>query len=171
VTTEDRSDEMMRRQGKQAAVLLTPKLVWVETLSGRGLMGADPLGVGIALPVDVDDASLGRVVAEALSKSRFLTTPEARALFDRNSMGSRYESWVNGMMLRFGYSSRRALFKSMARCDICLHGVELILTPSTHPKLEAWEGVAEESNIVASRDSSDHEIGSAVREGLSRCRV
>ncbi|MCM3774398.1 contact-dependent growth inhibition system immunity protein [Priestia aryabhattai] len=45
----------------------------------------------------------------------------------------------------------------------------LTLDPNRHDKLEAWEGLGDDAKVILPSDSSEAEIGAALRVALDRC--
>lgn len=75
------------------------------------------------------------------------------------------------LMEKYGYKTKRALFKDMKNCSIhCINDL-IIISPTHHEKLESWsgKGINESDNVVISVNESPAEIGAALRLALSRC--
>lgn len=166
-------------RGYWAAVMCNADFICVDTCSGyRGGSHRDPKGVQHLLSPDACDLVLGEAVQDALAHSRWvlparregLTFPEG-VEFDI-SVGHfkvNYPAWVSALMERYGYKTKRALFKGMQSVSIESKNGVLTFTPSHHAKLEAWEGVGEDANVVISAASTPQETGVALRLALSRC--
>ncbi len=105
-------------------------------------------------------------------KSRFIT-PQQRAenplFFDFRLVGENYKKWVDGLLVQFGYKTKQALFKKMILCHAKVVDGVLTLEPNRHDKLEAWEGLGDDETVVLPFDSSEAEIGAALRVALDRC--
>ncbi|MFV8797157.1 contact-dependent growth inhibition system immunity protein [Yersinia sp. LJYL362] len=144
----------------------------INTDSGLGLMRIDPLFPPHLLPPDADDKSIGEAVFIALSNSRTLSLEEYSDFFNLEKSQEQYAAWVAMLMEKYGYKTKRALFKGMKNCSIhCINGVITIL-PTRHEKLEAWGGTGRGGNdkVILSVNSSPAEIGAALRLALSRCK-
>ncbi|WP_145571439.1 contact-dependent growth inhibition system immunity protein [Yersinia bercovieri] len=144
----------------------------IETLSGLGLMGSDPLFPPYLLPPDADDKSIGEAVLIALSNSRTLSLEEYGDFFNLEKSQEKYVGWIAMLMERYGYKTKRALFKDMKNCSIhCINDV-ITISPTRHEKLEAWsgKGIKESDDVVISVNSSPTEVGAALRLALSRCK-
>jgi len=161
--------ELEARQGKRANAVLNGDFLCIETYSGRGLLGRDPTGARYIFTADVEDAVLGEALLDALDKSRFLSGDEAKKLLDRDQAKQVYEEWVQGMIERYAYKSRRNLFKDMACCNVKLIGETVIIGPTSHPKLEAWEGLSDDQSVTISHASAAAEVGAALRLAFGRC--
>jgi hypothetical protein len=74
-------------------------------------------------------------------------------------------------LARFGYKTRRALFKNMMSCGITDAEGMITFKPMHHVKLEAWEAISADGaeKVTIPTSSSLSEIGSALRLALSRC--
>lgn len=158
--------------------------ICIETYSGyRGGTHADPKGASHLLPPDTTDAQLGEALVDALARSRFVlpaprkdiwTHPDVtfdRDLYDHEQVQARYRQWTSCLMARYGYKTKRALFKNMKNCSIELDGDVITICPSFHEKLETWsgEGITEEDYAILPANSSPSEIGAALRLAFSRC--
>ncbi|HDL8054208.1 contact-dependent growth inhibition system immunity protein [Yersinia enterocolitica] len=154
------------------SVSSTKDFLSVDTYSGLGMVGRDPLFPPNLLPPDTDDQTIGEAVLIALSNSRTLSLEESADFFDLEKGKERYAAWIAMLMERYGYKTKRALFKDMKRCSIhCLNDV-ITISPSRHEKLEAWSGrgIKESDHVVIPADSIPEEIGAALRLALSRCK-
>ncbi|EES3901627.1 CdiI family contact-dependent growth inhibition immunity protein, partial [Escherichia coli] len=80
--------------------------------------------------------------------------------------------WIATLMEKYGYRTKRALFKNMKKVGIHLVNDVITIRPSFHEKLEAWSGnrINESDYVVLPADSSPTEIGSGLRLALSRCK-
>src|SRR6266481_6670875 len=105
--------------------------ICVETNSGyRGGMHVDPKGAQHLLTPDASDESLGVAVLDALARSRWVLgaprdgstyAPDVEFdsdLYDYKQTAERYASWIKALMERYGYKTKRALFKHMMYCYI-----------------------------------------------------
>lgn len=102
---------------------INKEFICVKTYSGYGSTQADPKGVEHFLSPDVADEELGLAVLDALAHSRFVLprprqdvwiNPEATfdmELYDLDLHMQRYDQWVNSTLKRYGYKTKRALFK------------------------------------------------------------
>jgi hypothetical protein len=80
-----------------------------------------------------------------------------------------YPVWVNALMERYGYKTKRALFKNMKNVGIANKNGVLTFTPRHHYRLEGWEGVRGDAKVVIPATSTPEEIGAALRLALSYC--
>ena len=154
-----------------ASAKKTPEFICVETYSGRGRTAQDPAGKQFVLACDATNQELGAAVLQALDHSRVLSLEEASAFFEYKAVKLRYEQWVADLVERYGYKTRRSLFKDMISCDIKSDGCDVVFVPTRHEKLEAWgrekgDGLQELALPVS---SCLDEIGRALRLAFDRC--
>jgi hypothetical protein len=135
----------------------------------------DPASAQHLLSLDASDETLGIAVLDALAHSRLLTMEEYGVFFDLARSKAQYDAWVADMMTRYGYKTRRALFKHMLSCGVRQQAGTITFAPSRHDRLEGWgrtksdiaEGMTDE--VIAETESSEM-IGAALRRAMSRCR-
>ncbi|WP_234015236.1 contact-dependent growth inhibition system immunity protein [Cronobacter dublinensis] len=144
----------------------------IETYSGLGMVAMDPLFPPHLLSPESDDESIGKTIFQALSDSRKLTSLDERVeLFDLEKGKLRYSEWIAMLREKYGYKSKKALFKDMKHCSIhCVNGV-IKISPCSHEKLEAWVGTGRGGNdeVILSLENSPAETGAGLRLALSRC--
>lgn len=133
------------------------------------MMRNDPESAQHLLPLDVDDETLGRAAQDALAHSRLLTMEEIAVFFNLAQGKARYDAWVADLMARYDYKTRRALFKRMLSCGIRKQDGVITFSPSRKDRLEAWEELSKEADVVIAADRSPAEIGAALRVAMSRC--
>lgn len=159
--------------------------ICVKTRSGYrgGTEGGDPKGKQYLLPPDASDIALGAAVLDAMAHSRFVLPaprtdvwihPEVEfdmELYDYKKSIERYAAWTKALMERYGYKTKRALFKQMKLCGIDSKNGVVDIRPSYHEKLEGWsgDGITEEDHVKLAANSSAAEIGAALRLAFSRC--
>lgn len=159
-------------QKKWAAIHANDEFVCVHTRSGFRRTAIDPDGKLIFLRAAPTPYELGQALQEALLVSRTLTPEEIGQFFDLAAVNKKYENWVAVMMQKFGYKTRRALFRKMKFCGIeCSEGV-ISIQPWFHEKLEAWsgKGIEKTDSVLISETASPHDLGAGALLALSRCR-
>ncbi|EHL4433064.1 CdiI family contact-dependent growth inhibition immunity protein [Salmonella enterica] len=165
--------EFNKDQDYWVNVFVTNEFWDVETYSGLGMTGRDPLFPSRLLLTDVDDEILGAEILRALSNSRTLTELADRIeFFNLEKAKEQYAVWIAMLMDKYGYKNKRALFKNMKKCGVHLVNNIITIRPSFHEKLEAWSGdrISETDNVVLTVDSTPAEIGAGLRLALSRCK-
>jgi hypothetical protein len=137
------------------------------------MMQADPACPRIILSADAADHEVGTSVLASLSRSRQISVEEIPDFFDLDRTKQQYEEWVTDAMTRYGYKTRRSLFKGMKNVTIRLDPTlsVMVLRPLRHDRLESWirtkgDGI---EDVVVPAYSSPSEIGAALRVAFSRC--
>lgn len=166
-----------------AGVVLNKELLCIKTYSGYRSCRADHRGVMYLLTPDASDEVIGEALLDALSKSRFVL-PEPRSdvwihpeatfdseLYDFDATAQRYKDWISHLMSRYGYKTKRALFKGMKSCSVENREGQITIRPSRHEKLEGWgdTGKGGGDHVVISANSSPDQVGFALRLAFSRC--
>jgi Protein of unknown function (DUF1436). len=153
---------------KQTSAYFNNDLFIIKAFSGyrAGLM--DPLAHDYCLAPDCSNAELGQALLSSLAESRALPIEEDRALAMDHSY---YPEWIKSLMERYGYKTKRALFRKMHSCDIELNDGMITIEPTHHDKLEGWsgDGFTEQDYVKVPADSPPEEIGAALRLAFSRC--
>lgn len=162
---------------------INEKFVFVRTYSGYRSSRADPQGVECYAGLDVTDFDLGVAVLNALAHSRFvLAQPRTgvwmhpdvtfdEELYNLDATMERYKSWVGSLQEKYGYKTKRALFKCMKSCAIACKEGQITIRPRHHEKLELWtgKGIAESDFFSISTDSDPSVIGATLRLAFNRC--
>ncbi len=162
-----------KNQDYWANVFLTNEFLLIETQSGLGMVATDPLFPPHLLQPDSDNQSVGLTILQALSDSRTLTDLADRvALFDLEKGKEQYVAWIANLMNKYGYKTKRALFKNMKNCGVhCVNEI-ITISPTKHETLEAWGREKDDGIevVILSADSSPEAIGAGLRLALSRCK-
>lgn len=153
----------------RAAALDNGDFYCIETYSGYFGSLRDPKGVQHLLPPQASDEELGNAVLDALSRSRIVKTAEAPELYPDRDEGQRlYQEWIARLMQKYGYTTKRALFKKMKSCSIRRRkGGMISLLPTDHNKLETWE-LLEGAEVTLADGSTPEQVGAALRLAFSR---
>lgn len=170
------------RKAEWASVKANQDFITVQTFSGYRSSRMDPEGVRLVLLPKVDNEALGAAVLAALDASRFVLAepregvwihPEAtfdKRLYDLDVLKHASDEWVSLHMRKFGYKTRRELFKQLLNCNIERRDGEIRIFPTAHEKLEGWSGVPEDQHVVLPGSSTPSEVGEGVRLAMSRCK-
>ncbi|MGV3345951.1 contact-dependent growth inhibition system immunity protein [Enterobacteriaceae bacterium LUAb1] len=160
-----------KEQDYWATCYCTNEFLLIETQSGLGRTSADPLFTPNLLRPDADDQCTGETILQALSDSRTLDKLEDRvAFFDPEKCKEKYATWIAMLMEKYGYRTKRALFRDMKHCIIHYVNDSITISPMRHEKLDAWEGLDQSENVILSLDNAPAEIGAGLRLALSRCK-
>jgi hypothetical protein len=158
-------------QRYHASACLNDEFLLIETMSGLGRYGVDYAIPNILLSPNADNVNMGESVLLALSKSRTIAREEYAAFFNLETDKKQYEEWEKNLMRKFGYKTKRALYRKMNVCWISLKNGTIEISPNKHEKLKAW-GRSKSDNIesvILSLDNSSEEIGAGLRLAFSRC--
>ncbi|EBS7635639.1 DUF1436 family protein [Salmonella enterica] len=154
----------------RARACLTDEFLCLETLSGSGLYCSDPAYPCQLLPFDSDNARIGYEVLRVLQNSRIFTPEESDEYLYFESMQARYDVWSAGLMEKYKYKTKRALFKSMKNCPItCVDNI-INIQPTRHTRLEQWDWGGHDNDVVRLHVISEpEEIGSALKQAFECC--
>lgn len=146
--------------------------IFLETYSGLWSCLPDPSGEQIFLPASVSETELGTALIKALDASCVVDPVENPEFYDvMGRVVPQYSSWVGSVMGKYGYKTRRAMFKDMKNCAVEMEGGVIVIKPSHHEKLEAWsgKGLTVEDYVSVSSSVEPSELGAGVYLALSRC--
>jgi len=123
------------------------------------------------LKLDASTEELGTVLLDALSHSRQLSVEELDEFFDPEKMRQGYQDWIQSLITRHGYKSKRVLFKNMANCGVRVVDGVMEITPMRHSKLEGWIREKDDGieNVFIPAASSPAVVGEALLLAFSRC--
>lgn len=166
-----------------AGIYANEKFICIETYSGYRGGRADPKGKQHLLPTDADDAALGEALMDALTHSRFVlgerrtdvwVHPDVEYdmdLYDYQKNIARYAAWIENLKQRYGYKTKKTLFRKMDNCGVEQVDGKIRISPMHHEKLEGWGREKDDvfEDVIISDQSTTNEIGAAIRLALSRC--
>jgi hypothetical protein len=154
----------------RAGIYSNKDFVFVQTWSSIYM---DPAGKQFYFDHTSSDEALGEALLNALMVSRAGSGELQRELGGRGGKSELfYKDWVTQTMAKFGYKTKRAMFRYMSKCGVSIQGGTIRIRPSHHVKTEAWDGdgITEKDHVLIPFDSPPAEIGAALRLALSRCR-
>jgi hypothetical protein len=154
------------RDRDYAAAKFNGDFFCIESLAHHRSQQQDPQGKQLFFAPDASDDALGAATLDALAHSRFIPLDQLAAWPLDNR--PKYEAWVQNLVDRYGYKTRRALFRHMRHCGIRRKDGRITIHPSNHDSLEGWQGIKDEE-VAVPADSSAQEIGAALRLAFSRC--
>jgi CDI immunity protein len=155
-----------------AGVFKNKSFICIETRSGYSAAIADADSPLHFLDAGAEAVDLGQSLLDALARSRFVTPADREKypqFFDFRLVQANYAKWVAELLIRYGYKTKRDLFRNMTSCGIEETAGTITLIPTKHVKLEAWEGIGAEANMKIPSSSSVIDLGSALEIALSRC--
>jgi hypothetical protein len=167
---------------RQASVYCNDDFICIQTNSGyAGISIVDPRGAMHLLEKNVANDELGLALLDALSKTRFVL-PAPRQdiwippcvtfdldLYDHRKGDERYRKWMRDLMDRYGYKTKRSMFKNMIRCGVEDGDGFIVIKPTRHIQLEVWEGLEDESFVAIPSSAHSVEVGAALRRAMARC--
>lgn len=153
-----------------ACAKMNSEFLCIDTYSGYRSCALDPEGKQHLLPIDAPDVAVGEALIDCLGHSRFLRPDELDAFFDYERSTRNYAEWMQRLMHRYGYKTKRALFKEMKNCYIEQREGRIVMQPTRHEKLEGWGRSQgdERLDIEVAAGSSAADVGKALRLALSR---
>jgi hypothetical protein len=152
------------------AVYSKENFLWVKTLSGYRRRSPDPEVPTRCLSNEASAADVGKAVLEALSKSRLINREEIPSFFHPDRVKGDYEAWIEGLIKQLGYPSKRSVLKGMKLCHVELENGEVHFMPNRQVKLEAWEGLGADHDVVIPGDATAEQVGVALMQALERCQ-
>jgi len=166
-------------RGYWAEVFENESFICVETWSGyRGGDYRDFKGKQNLLATTVDNSMLGLAVIDALTHSRWvLGSPREGNVYPSDiefdaslcNYKENYSIWVDSLMKRYGYKTKRDLLKNMKNVSVEKRGEMLTFSPMDHTGLDLWEVPDKGEKIEISVASTPEEIGGTLRLALGRC--
>lgn len=157
---------------QRASAYCNGDFILLETKSGYRSVKTDPEAPRRMLAMDAEAVVIGRAVLDTLQRSRQIDPSDIDVFFDPTTTSVEYDRRNEELMERFGYKSKKALFKNMASVSICRDGGQILLSPLKHDDLEGWgrkKGDGIEDVLVAA-DVAPAELGAALRLAFSRCK-
>ena len=152
------------------AVYSKEHFLWVKTLSGYRRRSADPEVPTRCLSKEASTADVGKAVLDALSRSRLISREEIPSFFAPEKVKANYEAWIEGLIKQLGYSSKRSVLKGMKSCHVEVENGEIHLHPFRQVKLDAWEGLSADHDVVIPGDATAEQVGVALMQALERCQ-
>ncbi|MGI2030388.1 contact-dependent growth inhibition system immunity protein [Endozoicomonas acroporae] len=154
-----------------ATAYATPEFITINTCSGFRSSARDPLGEEFFFSWDVSDEVLGAGIVSSLTASRLLEPDQIGMFFDLSFIKENYEKWVEKLIEKYNYKSRRALFKNMKHCMIERVDGVMTIKPTNHEKLEGWggKGVKHEDYKILDETVQVEEIGRSLRDCFAKC--
>ena len=124
------------------------------------------------LSSNASDDEMGQALGAALGSSRFLSAHEAKLFLNLDRVKKDYEAWVSMLLTRYGYASRKDLFKGMLNCAVESVGELIEIRPTVHEKLEAWSGedIDESLYIHIPSNADASTLGAGLKLAFTRCK-
>lgn len=161
----------MQKFAPHAIVCSNDRFYKISSQAVELMIIGDPEGVRLFLPPDEKDEVLGRAVRQALAASRAVPREYVSQLINSGELKRMGEEECSLMMRKFGYTGKRALYKSMKFCPVSVMSEGIEFQP-THRK--GLNGFTVRTNldlvpVIVPQTASDMELGLALREAFTRC--
>lgn len=132
----------------------------------------DPLVEPEYLAPDADDAILGATLRQCLQLSRHIEMSEFQKMFKAGVFNQLDEARNQAAMQKYGYKTKRALYKNMRCCWISRFDEKIEVAPSHQKSLDSYTANKDGPEpLILDASASDAELGAALREGFNRCTV
>ena len=154
---------------KWAAVYVTKTFIYVEARSGYRRNLGDGDRFKAYFRPDATDLSLGQSVLGALSRSRFLDPGPNREFFEMTTIMANYNAWIDDLMKRYGFKTRKQLFNKMAFVLVRLQNGRIRFQPHRWAKPEYWTDLDENQDVIIPETKSAEAVAAALRLALDRC--
>jgi hypothetical protein len=153
-----------------ALVITSSKYILIASLAGYRTSVGDPKGYHIILDPKTSDKPLGDAVLTALSKSRFVDPDIDSEIFDYHVGDKVFDDWVNEIMERCGYNSKRQALRKAPSCNIKARHGRITIEPLRQIGMERWQGIGDDQIVAIHEMATAERVGAALRLALSRCR-
>ncbi|EDW2056432.1 DUF1436 family protein [Salmonella enterica subsp. enterica] len=161
----------MQKFTPKALVLMNDKFYSVDSLSVGLINISEPDGFQQFLPPDENDEVLGSAVRRALAASKPISLEKLNQAIDSGELKRRGKEEDTLMMRKFGYTSKRSLYKSMKFCSISMVSEGIKFQPTHRKGLDAYTVRTDLDlvPVIVPQTASDMELGLALREAFARC--
>lgn len=160
----------MKKITHHASVFWNEKFIRISTQAIGMIIVGDPLVEPQYLANDVDDAMLGVTLRQCLQKSRHIEMTDFQKMFKAGVFNQLDEERNQAAMQKYGYKTKRALYKNMMCCWVSVFDGKIEIAPSHHKSLDSYTATKDGPKpLVLDASISDAELGAALREGFKRC--
>jgi len=163
--------EKMLEHFPHASAYMNEKFILILTRYGCPLGGYDYDSPIHLFSSDIkNDEYLGQALLTAIQSSRQVPLKGFSEIYSAMA-DKQYDNFFSDIMKKFEYKTKHALFKKMRL--VFIDGIDgnIKLSPSRHVKLQAWEGLDDESkSIIFPYSTSATEAGAALRLAFERCK-
>lgn len=123
------------------------------------------------LAPDVDDDKLGGVLRLALADSKRTSAAEFQKIFASGEIQKLADERTKYAMQRYGYKSKKAMFKEMMCCWVSVLEDQIKIQPTHHKSIDGYSGISQEGSEILSLsvNATDADLGAALRDGFKRC--
>jgi hypothetical protein len=160
----------MKKNLKMTTVFFNHNFYWLKTQAvGMIAVGDSEIDPEYLVP-DVDDAILGATLRQCLQKSRHIEMSEFQRMFKAGLFNQLDEERNQAAMQKYGYKTKRAMYKNMDNCSVDLVDGKIKIQPMHHKSLDGYSATKDGPEpLVVDVSISNAELGAALREGFKRC--
>jgi hypothetical protein len=160
----------MKKPDAVATVYLTELFFELVTMSQGMLRYGEPSAPLHHLPPNASDTALGATLRIALSASKRVSVEDFQKIFHSGIIQKTGEDRTKSTMQKYGYKTKRALYKNMMCCWISVLDGKIEIAPSHHKSLDSYTATQDGPEpLFLDASISDAELGAALREGFKRC--
>lgn len=161
----------MRNVKARADVFFNQAFFYVVTQSMGTFAYPEPEATPHFLPPDTDDASLGKTLRVALRASKTVSAEEFQRIWNSGQVNDIEKAHDTLAMENYGFKTRRAMYKNMDSCSVCIVDGTIEIQPLRHTSIDGYtaDKVQGPFRFAVSEDVSDAELGAALRKGFSLC--
>lgn len=161
---------MMKKDLKMATVFYNGSFFWLNTQAVGMIAVGDAEIEPQFLATDVDDETLGAAVQRSVLRSRQIEMTEFQKSFNSGAYNELDEVREKQVMQKYGYKTKRALYKNMDRCSVDLSDGKIKIQPMHHKSLDGYSATTSGPEpFVVDAAICDAELGAALREAFKRC--
>ena len=155
---------------KRSCAFFNDNFFWLHTQAVGMINVGDPLVEPEYLAPYVDDAMLGATLRQCLQKSRHIEMSEFQKMFKAGVFNQLDEERGQAAMQKYGYKTKRALYKNMLCCWISMFDGKVKIAPSHQKSVDSYTATKDGPEpFTLHGPISDAELGAALREGFKRC--
>ncbi|MHA6845547.1 contact-dependent growth inhibition system immunity protein [Ralstonia syzygii] len=161
----------MRKPNALASAMFNGDFYEIITMSQGMLSYAEPSVSPCYLPPEVDDASLGKALREALAKSQRVEVEKFQEIFHSGIVQKIAKERDALVMKSYGYKTKRAMFQKMDSCSVAVFDDQIEVQPLHQKSLDGYAARKDTGPfpLHVPATATDAELGAALREGFKRC--
>lgn len=155
----------------RADAFFNGEFFYIRTMSQGMLAYAEPDAEPHYLSPDATNENLGRVMRRALVATKLVTPTEFQVIYKSGVVQKVGDERNTLTMAKYGYKSKKAMYREMMCCWIELADGQVGITPTVHDSLDGYHGASKDGLEILQlpQGATDAELGAALREGFRRC--
>jgi hypothetical protein len=160
------------RPSQTASAVCNQDFILLETFSGYRRKLRDVTVPGNFLDPSVSDAALGTAVIRALAASRQIPPEEFGTFFDVRAGAEHEKRWVSDLKGRFGYKTKRELFRNLMSVSVSLRDDRIEFMPFRQDGVGCWIRTNDDGiqDVVIDANSEPSDVGKALRQAFANSR-